>query len=179
MIATELTVAGAAVALAVLGLWLWLWARAKPRKMKELGFAALKLGVGALLAACTGGLLGKLAGLMGSGSNMAGGLISGGTGGLDGAIASSDIPPLTPGGAIVTVLLLVIAVAYIVISFKERSGGEGGGLLAIGSPVMSALLMVAGASLALTAGGVGLLNDSLYGWVNGAGDSVFAWLNGA
>lgn len=163
-----LTIGGAAVALAILGWYGYQWWRGG-RQPKQLALLTLPVAAGALIAACTGGLLGKAADLAASGTNTAGKVAAGGTGAMDGTITPGATTALTPGGAVITLVALVVAIAVL------ASAAKGG---TKGAAVRLVLLAVAGASLAAAAGPAGLLNSSLYALVNGAGEPLMSWMNG-
>ncbi|WP_103502306.1 MULTISPECIES: hypothetical protein [unclassified Streptomyces] len=163
--------AGAFAAIFVtLAVYLFLWWRAG-HKTKALIFTiALPLVMGALITACTGGLIGHLAGWSATAANTAGGLAAGGTGSLDGHIAAaSGSVGLTQGGAIITLALLAIGTIALI------SAGKGAKKWAA---VQLGLLTAAGAVAALTAGGADVASTTVYTAVNWLGQPVTTWANG-
>ncbi|NJQ14211.1 hypothetical protein [Streptomyces bohaiensis] len=151
--------------------YLFLWWRAG-HKVKAAFFGiAMPLILGTLIAACTGGLIGHLAGWSAKGANGVGGLAAGGTGALDGQVAgAAGGVSLTQGGAIVTLALLAVGLVALIGAIK---GSKKGAAIQLG------LLAACGAVLALTAGGGGLASSTVYTAVNWMGDPITGWVNGA
>ncbi|MFD7507872.1 hypothetical protein ACFV5N_00790 [Streptomyces sp. NPDC059853] len=170
MTTDQLTYGGGAVALGIITVFLILWWVKDNHKItKALGIAAL-LSVGALFTVCTGGLLGLAAGVAAQGTNQAGRIAAGGTGALDGDIATASTQQLTGGAAIILVVLLA---AFAINIYLAKKSGD---MLRMARNV---LLPVAGAALAFSAGGAEFLNDHLYSWLNDSGQPLDDWLNGA
>ncbi|MFI9463779.1 hypothetical protein [Streptomyces xiamenensis] len=169
MTTDQLTYGGAAVAIGIVAVFLIFWWVKDDHKItKALGIAAL-LAVGALFTVCTGGLLGVAGGAAANGTNQAGRIAAGGTGALDGNIATAPTQQLTGGAAIILVVLLAVFAINVYLAKKSQD------MLRIARNI---LLPIAGASLALSAGGAEFLNDYLYSWLNDSGQPLDDWLNG-
>ncbi|MFX4294224.1 MULTISPECIES: hypothetical protein [Streptomyces] len=165
MTSSTLTIGGLAVSLAIVGVWLTIWLR-KGKDPKGIAPFAGGLALGALAIACAGGLLGWLGGAAGAGVNTVGGFAAGSaTGGADGAVAAAANAGLTPGGAI------VVVVAFAIGAFVAKAANKG-------TTWQILFGFVAGAAMALTAGGAGLLDSTLYTAANTVGDMVLSAFNG-
>ncbi|WP_432051809.1 hypothetical protein [Streptomyces xiamenensis] len=169
MTSNQLTYGGAAATLVILAVVLFLWWR-DGKKMARLVPLTGHMAVGAMLAACTDGLFGWIGGLAASGTNTAGRVAAGGTGSLEGSVATAATRELTPGAAILVVIFVGIAVAALALAHKSKDWVK---------VLKSLLMIVAGASLAITAGGADWLDGNLYDWLNSLGQPIDNWLNGA
>lgn len=169
MTTNQLTYGGAAVTLVIIAVVLFLWWR-DGKKLARLLPLAGHMAVGTLLAACTDGLLGWVGGLAASGTNQAGRVAAGGTGSLEGDVATAATRELTPGAAILVVVFVAVTVATLYLAHRSKD---------MAKVVKSVLMIVAGASLAVTAGGADWLNGNLYDWLNSLGQPIDNWLNGA
>ncbi|AEW94620.1 MULTISPECIES: hypothetical protein [Streptomycetaceae] len=162
---TALTVGGLAVGLAITGVNAWSWWKSPGRDPKHLLPFASGFALGALSTIC-GGLLGAAAGWTAGLNNAAGGhIVPGATGTGAGTVARGAAGGLTPGGALLTFLLLVgVIVAWRAATkvLKRRLAGG----------------WWAGATLTLSAGVAGLIGSTIVPVVNTGGDSVLAWFNG-
>lgn len=161
---TALTAGALAVSLAITGINLWRWWKSPGRDPKNLLHFAGGFLTGGLATIC-GGLLGTLAGWTAGVDNAIGQhAVSGTTGRAAQAMNHGTAGQLTPGGAIVTVL---IATGFVV---AWRAAPK---------PVKKKLLggAWAGATLVITVGVAGLFVH-VVAMVNGVGDTGYAWFNG-
>lgn len=165
MTATHLTVSGLAVALTLIALNARAWWRAGKRP-KDAGPFLGGLALGALMAACTGGILKWVAGLTAAGTNTIGSVATGGIGASGGAIAPAPTAGLTPGGAIIVVAATALGAVAVKAASKTITWRLAGGI-------------VVGASLAIAAGPSGLLDSTLYAAANSIGDWIIGWANGS
>lgn len=166
-----LTYAGAGLGALIIGWYGYQWWRAG-RKLKALLATILApIAVGGLLVALPGGALGKAADAATTGTNTVGGVVAGGgAGGLDGSITPGETAPLTKGAVLVALVLLAVALGVVITSAKDAKSKK--------ELIRLLLMAVAGISLARTAGGADLLNDTLYAWLNNMGGPVDNFLNG-
>lgn len=130
------------------------------RSIKTLRPFGAGLAVGILSATCVGGALGTIAHRIGGGSNMVGDrLLSWSTGSGSPAVTRRALNQLTPGGAVVLILLLVGMIIVWRGSAKRVRKDLGLGILA-------------GTTLGPTAGLAGLAAAGLVPLVNWAGNSL-------
>lgn len=162
---TPLTVGGLAVGLAIL-VWYGLrwWQSQKSHKgskdWRSLTPFASGIGLGILAAACAGGVLGTVAGWVRGISNTAGDkVVTGATGTGAQTLSRAGVPPLTAGGALLTVVAFV-ALFALWKKIKDVSRKP----LGFGS--------VCGCTLGMSSGIAGSLALALVPLVNSAGDSV-------
>lgn len=164
MSSTTLTAGALAISLAVTGYNLWQWWKTPARDPKVLLPFAGSYVLGGLSTIC-GGLIGTLGVWTAGASNGAGKhVVSGTAGATASTLNRGNAGQLTPGGAILTVL---IAFGFIV-AWKAAS------------KVIKKKLFggwVSGATLTLSVGVAGLFVH-VVGLINGIGDSGYAWFNG-
>ncbi|WP_130800133.1 hypothetical protein [Streptomyces otsuchiensis] len=163
-----MTLAAFSIAIATLATFLFVWWRSG-HKVKDLIWQVIApMCMGILMGAC-GGLIGKAAGFLGSAHDVAGGLAAGGTGVLQGQIATTSTGSLTPGGAVVTVALLAMATISLIAAAKAGGGKKA---------VQLVLLAAAGITLYATVGGSGWGDASVIAAVNAIGEPLLGWANG-
>ncbi|WP_130799772.1 hypothetical protein [Streptomyces otsuchiensis] len=156
--ATQLTIGGAAIGLMLLGIALHHWWKGK-RDPKDLIPSAEGVAAGVLATLCTGGLIGGAAGWIAGGANAAGGFAMGAAAGAeDGVIAGAEMPPLSPGGAVLVVVGIVVLCVAIKGAPKAQRRRILGGV-------------IVGATLGLTAGAAAILGGTLVPIVNSIGDA--------
>lgn len=145
-------------------MWVTLWVR-KGKDPKQAGPFVGGIALGALGVACTGGVFGWLGGAAGAGLNTAGGVAAGAAGGAEGAVNTAAASGLSPGGAVVVVIAFAVGILVAKVAGK-------------GVTWQIIFGFVAGAGIALTAGGVGVLDGTLYAGANAIGDSILNAFNG-
>jgi hypothetical protein len=134
------------------------------RSIKTLRPFGAGLALGIMSATCVGGALGTIAHRIGGGSNMVGDrLLSWSTGSASPAVTRHALNQLSPGGAVVLILLLVGLVIVWRGSAKRIRKDLGLGILA-------------GCTLGPTAGLAGLAAVALVPLVNWAGNAVVGLL---
>ncbi|MFH8369177.1 hypothetical protein [Streptomyces sp. NPDC018031] len=160
-----LTAGGLLVGLVILAWYGVRWWHANKNKKQSKDWKALgPLGYGVLLgilgAAVTGGILGWVFTRVRSASNATGEKVLGSATGANGhAVASTQLPPLTVGGAILTVLVFVAAIAL----WKRWDKAE---------QKMIGAGAVSGATLGTSAGVAGSGALALVPLINSIGDSL-------
>lgn len=164
MTATALSYGGLAVTLAIIAVFTALWIR-KGKDPKQLGPFAGGIALGALAVACTGGVFGWLGGAAGAAVNTAGTAATGAAATADGTVNGAATAGLTPGGAMVVVVAFAVGVFIAKVAAKAVTWQIIFGFLA-------------GAAVALTAGGAGVLDGTLYAGANALGDAVLGAFNG-
>lgn len=165
---TPLTVGGLAVGLSVLVWYLLRWwhgqKKGGPKNWRDLLPFGSGITLGILAASCAGGVLGTVAGWVRHLSDVAGDkVVSGATGGASPALSIAGVPPMTPGGALLTVAAFV-ALGALWKKIKDSSRKP----LAFGS--------VCGITLGMSPGIAGGVALALLPLVNNAGNSILGMI---
>lgn len=162
---TPLTVGGLAVGLSVLVWYLLRWwhthkGKKDNKPWKELTPFASGIILGMLAAACAGGVLGTVAGWVRTASNTAGDkVVAGATGGGAQTLSVAGVPPMSPGGALLTVAAFV---ALFALWKKVHAASR--------KPIMFG--SVCGVTLGMSPGIAGSVALALLPLVNSAGNSL-------